>query len=101
MNLKNRIWLMIQMQHLVYSKYLKLLMGMKCHYAENEIKAQAVKGQVAKLYEQLIRAATVILEEMGVLLPMYDKALFSDATYAAIVKTSQNIATVRLFMQIQ
>ncbi len=100
-NLKNRIWLMIQMQHLVHSKYLKLLMGMECRYAENEIEAQVVRGQAAELYEQLIRAVTVILEETGVLLPMYDKALFSDATYAAIVKASQNIAAVKHFMQIQ
>ncbi len=53
------------------------------------------------MYEQLIRAATVILEETGVLLPMYDKALFSDAAYAAIVKASQNITAVGHFMQIQ
>ncbi len=101
MNLKNRIWLMIQMQRLVHSKYLKLLMGMRCRYAENEIEAQAIRGQAAKLYEELIRAVTAILEETGVLLPMYDKALFSDAAYTTIMKASQNIAAVRHFMQIQ
>ncbi len=92
---------MIQMQRLVCSKCLKPLMGMRCCYAENEIKAQAIRGQAAELYEQLIRAATVILEEMGVLVPMYDKALFSNAAYAAIMKASQNIAAVRHFTQIQ
>ncbi len=70
---------MIQMQRLVHSKYLKPLMGMECCYAENAIEAQVIRGQAVELYEQLIRAATLIMEETGVLLPMYDKALFSDA----------------------
>ncbi len=59
------------------------------------------QGQSCELYEQLIRAATVMLKDTGVLLPMYDKALFSDAAYTAIMKASENIAAVRLFTQIQ
>ncbi len=76
-------------------------MGMPCLYAENAIEAQAIRGQSVELYKQLIRAATLIMEGTGVLLPMYDKALFSDATYAAIVRALQNIAAVPLFTQIQ
>ncbi len=98
-NLKGHIQLMIEMQHLICSKYLKLLMGMPSIYAENAIEAQAIRGQSVELYEQLIRAVTLITEETGVLLPMYDKALFSDAAYTAIVRASQNIAAVPLFTQ--
>ncbi len=43
-----------------------------------------IRGQANELYEQLLKASTIIIEMTGVLLPMYDKALFSDATYAAI-----------------
>ncbi len=96
MNLKGRIRLMIEMQRLVHSKYLKPLMGMPCIHAQNATEAQAIRRQSVELYEQLI-----IMEGTGVLLPMYDKALFSDAAYATIVRASQNIATVPLFMQIQ
>ncbi len=100
-NLKGHIQLMIQMQRLVCLKYPKPLMGMPCHYTDNVIEAQAIRGQSVELYEQLIRAATLIMEETGVLLPMYDKALFSDAAYAAIVKTLQNTAIEPNFSQIQ
>ncbi len=100
-NLKCRIWLMINMQRLVHLKYLKLLMGTKCYYMENAAETQVIRGQSSELYEQLLKVSTIILEETGVLLPMYDKALFSDAAYAAIVKALQNITSVRHFTQIQ
>ncbi len=99
-NLKCRIQLMINMQHLAHSKYMKPLTGMWCHYMENAVEAQVIRGQSSELYEQLIRASTIILEETGMLLLMYDKALFSDAAYAAIMKASENITTAR-FLQIQ
>ncbi|MCP4602582.1 MAG: hypothetical protein GY847_19050, partial [Proteobacteria bacterium] len=45
-----------------------------------------------ELFDQLFNAATLILEETGVLLPMYHRALFSDSDYAAIAKASVNLA---------
>ncbi len=75
-------------------------MGMECCFAENAIEAQLIQGQENELYEQLLRASTIIIEMTGVLLPMYDKALFSDAAYAAIMKASENIASPR-FLQLK
>ncbi len=89
---------MNNMQHLVHLKYMKPLMGMWCLYAENAVEVQVIRGQSSELYEQLIRASTIILEETGMLLSMYDKALFSDAAYAAIVKASENIAAARFLL---
>ncbi len=39
------------------------------------------------------------MEETGVLLPMYHKALFSDSSYAAIMKASTDLAAVLGFSQ--
>ncbi len=89
------------MQCLVHYKYRKPLMGMPCIYAENATEAAAVRGQSIELYDQLVRASTLILEETGVMLPMYHKALFSDSAYAAIMKASWEIAAVPNFLQIQ
>ncbi len=75
-------------------------MGMACHYAENAIETQVIRAQSNELYEQLLRALTIIIEMTGVLLPMYDKALFSDATYAAIMKASENVVAMR-FLQLK
>ncbi len=99
-DLKRHIHLMEMMQPLVRSKYRKPLMGMECHYADNAIKAQVIRAHANELYEQLLRASTIIIETTGVLLPMYDKALFSDAAYAAIMKASENIAATR-FLQLK
>ncbi len=71
---------------------------MQWRFAENAIEAQAIRGQANELYEQLLKASTVIIEMTGMLLPMFDRALFSDATYAAIVKASENIAAMRFRM---
>ncbi len=90
-DLRRHIHLMEMMQPLV--------MGMECRFAENVIEAQVTRGQASELYEQLLKASTIIIEMTGMLLPMYDKALFSDATYAAIVKASENIAAAR-FLQL-
>ncbi len=86
---------MEMMQPLVRSKYRKPLMGMECHFAENVLEAQVIRGQASELYEQLLKASTIIIETTRVLLPMYDKALFSDAAYASIMKASENITAVR------
>ncbi len=50
------------MQCLVHSKYRKLLMGMACRYTENAIEAQVTRAQANELYEQLLRASTIIIE---------------------------------------
>ncbi len=92
---------MIEMQCLVHSKYQRPLMGMPCIYAENAMEAQMVRGQSIELHDQLVKASTLILEETGVLLPMYHKALFSDSAYAAIMRASWDIAAMPHFLQIQ
>ncbi len=80
-------------------KYKKLLMGMERCFVENRVESQVIGGQANELYEQVLKALTIIIEMTGVLLPMYDRALFSDATYAAIMKASENIAATR-FIQL-
>ncbi len=79
---------MLKMQRLLRSKYERPLMGMQAIYAENATEAAAVRGDSIELYDQLINAATLILEETRVLLPMYHKALFSDLAYATVMKAS-------------
>ncbi len=74
-------------------------MGMECCFAENDIETQVIRGQANELYEQLLRASTIIIKTTEVLLPMYDRALFGDAAYAAIMKASENIAAAR-FLQL-
>ncbi len=59
-----------------------------------------IRGQANELYEQLLKVSTIIIETTRVLLPMYDKALFSDAAYAAIMKALENIAAMR-FLQLK
>ncbi len=59
-----------------------------------------IRAQSNELYEQLLRASTIIIETTRVLLPMYNKAFFSDATYTAIMKASENIAAMR-FLQLK
>ncbi len=87
-NLKRHILLMLMMQRLLRSKYGWPLMGMQAIYAENATEAASVRGDSIELYDQLINAATLILEETRVLLPMYHKALFSDSAYVTIMKAS-------------
>ncbi len=98
-DLKRSIHLMEMMQPLVRSKYRKPLIGMECCFAENAIDAQVIRGQANELYKQLLRVSTIIIKTTGVLLPMYDKALFSDVAYAAIMKALENIAAMR-FLQL-
>ncbi len=97
--LKRCIHLMELMQPLVRSKYKKPLMGMQRHFVENAVESKVIRGQANELYEQLLKVSTVIIEMTGVLLLMFDRALFSDAAYAAIVKASENIAAAR-FLQL-
>ncbi len=92
---------MSYLQHLIRSKYERPLMGMPAIYAENTVEVAAIRGDAIELYDQLINAVTLILEETGVLLPMYHRALFSDSAYAAIIKVSQKIAAVQNFMQMK
>ncbi len=88
LNLKGCILLMLKMQHLLCSKYGWPLMGMQAIYTENAVEAASVRGDSIELYDQLINAATLILEETKVLPPMYHKALFSDSAYVTIMKAS-------------
>ncbi len=67
-------------------------MGQPAHYAENVTEAAVISGDAIELFDQLLNAATLILEETGVLLPMYHRALFSDSAYAAVTKAAANLA---------
>ncbi len=92
---------MRNLQRLLRSKYKKPLMGQLAKYAENAIEAAAVRKNSAELYDQLINAATLIMEETRILLPMYHKILFSDTAYAAVVQASIDLAAVPSFSQTQ
>ncbi len=74
-------------------------MGQPAIYAENATEAAAVRVDSIELYDQLTNAATLIIEETGLLLPMYHKALFSDLAYAAIMKASTDLAAMPGFSQ--
>ncbi len=99
LNLKGRILLMKHLQRLLHSKYKKPLMGQPAHYAKNVMEAAVIRGDTIELFDQLLNAATLILEEMGVLLPMYHKALFSDSAYAAVTKAAANLVAEPSYSQ--
>ncbi len=90
---------MQKLQRLLHSKYRKPLMGQPAIYAENAMEATAVRADSIELYDQLLNAATLILEETGVMLPMYHRALFSDSAYAAIMKASVHLTAEPNFSQ--
>ncbi len=98
-NLKARIMIMRHLQRLLHSKYAKPLMGQLAMYAENAIDSSAVRANSVELYDQLVNAATLLMEETGILLPMYHKILFNDVAYAAIVQASTDLAAVPGFSQ--
>ncbi len=92
---------MEHLQRLLRTKCEKPLMGQPAIYAENATDTAAVRGDSIELYDQITQAATLILEETGVLLPMYHKVLFSDSAYDAIMKASKDLAAELNFSQMR
>ncbi len=88
------------MQALDQDGYKSPLLGNAQHYAEGHPYSALVHHDADELYFQLLCMHALIIRQTGMLLPMYAKAAFSDATYALMMEAARRLAGIPNYSQL-